>query len=120
MSPHPIVHIEFSAKDLEKAARFYADLFGWQVEQLPEMSYATFQPEAGPGGGFSRVSEQNRAGTTVVYIQTDDIEATLTKAESLGGKTLVPKDEVPGMGWFALFSDPSGNMVGLWTPRAGQ
>lgn len=119
MPSHPIVHIEFSAKDLEKAARFYAELFGWQVEQVPEMSYTTFRSEEGPGGGFNQVSEQYPAGTTVVYVLTDNIEATLAKAESLGGKTLRPKDEVPGMGWFALFSDPSGNMVGLWTPKAG-
>jgi hypothetical protein len=50
----------------------------------------------------------------VVYIGTDDIEASLAKVEKLGGKTVTPKSEIPGMGWFALFTDPSGNLVGLF------
>jgi hypothetical protein len=48
----------------------------------------------------------------------DDIEATLAKASTLGGKTVVPKQEVPGMGWFAWFQDPEGNCIGLWKTMA--
>ena len=38
-----------------------------------------------------------------------------TRAESLGAKTLMPKTSIPGIGWFALFADPTGNQVGLYT-----
>ena len=115
MSKHPIVHVEFSTHDRETTGKFYADLFGWKIEQMPEMSYATFEAEGGPGGGFNPVTEENPAGTVVVYVGTDDIDASLAKAESLGGKTLVPKSEIPNYGWFALFQDPTGNLVGLYT-----
>ena len=115
MSPHPIVHIEFSAKDREAAALFYQELFGWQVQQMPEANYATFNPGEGPGGGFSPVGENNPAGTVMVYIDTDDIEASLAKAESLGATTVYPKTEIPNTGWFAFFKDPTGNIVGLYT-----
>jgi predicted enzyme related to lactoylglutathione lyase len=36
-------------------------------------------------------------------------------AEALGGKILTPRSEIPGMGWYGLFSDPTGNLVGLFT-----
>jgi hypothetical protein len=53
----------------------------------------------------------------LVYVQTDDIEATLAKVESLGGRVLVPKTEIPTVGWFGVFSDPTGNKVGLYSGK---
>ena len=50
---------------------------------------------------------------------TDDIDASLAKAESLGGKTVIPKTEIPGVGWFGFFSDPTGNVVSLYTSKEG-
>ena len=120
MSNRPIVHVEISAKDLEKAGKFYSEIFGWKVEQIPEMNYATFEAEGGPGGGFNPVNDGNPAGTVIVYVGTDDIDADLAKAESLGGKTIVPKTVIPQMGWFGIFEDPSGNRLGLYTPMTDQ
>jgi predicted enzyme related to lactoylglutathione lyase len=58
---------------------------------------------------------------TIFYVQVDSIEDSLAKAESLGGKTLVAKIDIP-TGSFAWFADPDGNTVGLWkpSPPAGQ
>ena len=121
MAEHPIVHIEFSAQDLEAAGRFYSELFGWKIQPAPEMNYALFEAPPGPGGGFPKVDgEMIKAGDVLVYIGTDDIDATLAKAESLGGKTLVPKMEIPNIGWWAAFADPTGNRVGLFTGMGGQ
>lgn len=119
MPDHPIVHIEFSASDLNAAAKFYGDLFGWKTEQLPEMNYATFEAPPGPGGGLAPVDgKMYNAGDVVVYVDTDDIEATLAKVVSLGGLTLQSKTEIPGFGWFGLFRDPTGNRIGLYTAQA--
>jgi predicted enzyme related to lactoylglutathione lyase len=115
MSDHPIVHIEISAKDREDAAKFYSDLFGWKVKQQPEFNYATFEAGSGPGGGFNPVTDENPAGTVLVYVGSQDIEADLAKAEKLGAKTIVPKTEIPLTGWFAIFEDPTGNRLGLYT-----
>lgn len=120
MSTYNIVHVELSTLDREASAKFYRDLFGWKTQQMPEMNYATFETKAGLGGGFSPVQEGNLAGTVIVYIDTDDIDATLAKATTLGGKTLTAKTEIPGVGWFGLFADPSGNMVGLLTASTPQ
>ena len=115
MSNHPFVHIEFPAKDLGEAAKFYSEIFGWKTQHMPEMNYASFETGSPPGGGFNPLSEQTKAGDVRVYIGTDDIEATLAKIESLGGKIAMPKTEIPMVGWFALFFDPTGNVVGLFT-----
>ena len=115
MSQHPIVHIEFSASDREAAGRFYSDAFGWQIQQMPEMNYATFEAKGGPGGGFNPVNEQNPAGSILVYIDSNDIETDLKKIESLGGSTIIPKTEIPQVGWFAIFADLTGNQLGLYT-----
>jgi predicted enzyme related to lactoylglutathione lyase len=115
MAKHPIVHIEISAKDRVAAAQFYSELFGWKVEQIPDMNYATFEAEGGPGGGFNPVTDENPAGTVTVYIDTEDIEGDLARVEKFGGKTVVPKMEIPGIGWFAMFKDPTGNVLALYT-----
>ena len=66
------------------------------------------------------VSETYAAGTVSVYVHTDDINATLAKAEALGGKIIVPRSEIPGVAWFAFFADPTGNQVGLLEPLSNQ
>lgn len=116
MSEHHIVHIEFSAEDREAAGKFYRELFGWEIVQIPEKNYATFDSGDNVSGGLNPVTDTNPAGTVLVNISTDDIAASLAKAESLGGKIVVPKSEIPDIGWFGIFSDPTGNVVGLFTP----
>ena len=115
MAKHSIVHIELSAADPKAAGKFYKDLFGWKIEADEKLQYVQFTPDAAPGGGFNQVGENAQAGDVLVYVSTDDIEASLAKAEKLGGKSLMPKTEIPGIGWFAIFSDPTGNKVGLYT-----
>ena len=117
MAEHPIVHIEIPASNIQAAGKFYADLFGWKTEDIPEMSYVTFQAPPGPGGGFTPVEGPMgvKAGEVLIYVGTDDIEASLARAESLGGKTVVPKSEIPQVGYFAVLSDPTGNRIGLYS-----
>lgn len=116
MSDHPIVHVEIPAKDPVKAAQFYKTLFDWGVEEQQSMDYVTFNGGEGTRGGFPRIDgEMYKPGDITLYIDTNDIEGTLKRIESAGGKTVMPKSEIPGMGWFALFVDPSGNRIGLFT-----
>lgn len=118
MSDHPIAHIEFSANDPEETGKFYNELFDWKLESMPQMDYVTFETEPGRGGGFPRVDNETiKPGDVIVYVQTDDIQASLAKVEMLGGKTLQPKTEIPEIGWFAFFTDPTGNRVALFTPK---
>lgn len=110
-----IVHVELPATDRAAAGQFYSELFGWQINEHPEMNYTTFQADGGPGGGFVSACEQVKAGDVRVYVATDDIDGTLADVERLGGKTLMPKMPIPNVGAIAIFADPTGNAVGLFT-----
>lgn len=118
MSNHPIIHIELSAVDRHKAGEFYENVFGWKVQDIPEMSYATFSTgdEGEVGGGFAPIDENTPAGTVTIYISTPDIIASMAAVEVHGGKILIPKTEIPTVGWFALFSDPTGNKLAILQP----
>ena len=116
MSKRNIVHVEIPAANVEGAGKFYQALFGWKISPMAEMNYTMW--EAGNGdeyGGFPQVSEENPAGQVLVYIASDDIEADLKKVESLGGKILHQKTEIPGMGWYGVFQDPTGNVLAVYT-----
>ncbi len=120
MANHSIAHVEFSAQNAQAAGEFYAEVFGWQIEPIPEMNYVMFNA-GDTGGGFPQTDgDMFKPGDVVVYVNTDDIDASLAKIETAGGKTLVSKSEIPGMGWFAMFSDPTGNRVGLYTAMGEQ
>jgi predicted enzyme related to lactoylglutathione lyase len=115
MSAHPIVHIELSAKDAKSAAKFYATVFEWKVEAFQGGDYLTFEAKPGPGGGFNIIDNDHKAGEIIPYIQVEDIDAMLAKVGANGGTTLQGKTPIPGEGHFALFEDPSGNRLGLFS-----
>lgn len=122
MSNHSVVHMDIPANDPATASKFYADLFDWNIQVDQAFDYHMFQAEPGPGGGFVKVGENPpyKPGEVLIYVSSDDIDATLAKAESLGGKTLLPKTEIPHTGWFAFFADPTGNRIGLFTGMGQQ
>jgi len=114
MCPHPFVHIELSSLDREASGKFYHELFGWEVTQLPDMNYATFATaEGSPGGGFNPITPDAPSGTILPYVYTEDIKASLEKVVKLGGQVLTQPAPIKGVGLFALFKDPSGNKLAL-------
>lgn len=115
MSKRNVVHVEIPAVHVESAGKFYESLFGWKIQSMPEINYTGWEAGDGSGGGFPEVSETNPAGQVLVYIASDDIEVDLKNVERLGGKIIHPKTEIPQTGWFAIFMDPTGNMLGLYT-----
>jgi predicted enzyme related to lactoylglutathione lyase len=114
---HCVTHIEFSARDLDEAIKFYTDVFDWKITRYPEMNYATFEAEGGSGGGFNPVSEDYPAGRVLVYINTLDLSETLEKIKKAGGVVLMERFDIPGVGKMATFTDPSGNFVALLQPN---
>ncbi|NCF64991.1 MAG: hypothetical protein GWP61_03395 [Chloroflexi bacterium] len=114
---HPIVHIELSANNHKDSAKFYSDVFGWEMTDFSEMDYTVFSSGEGkPGGGFSNVQEGNPAGTTVIYIHTDNIEGSVAKIDANGGTMLGEAMDIPGVGTMFHFADPVGNRMSLLKP----
>ncbi len=117
-----VVHFEIPFDDAERAHAFYREIFGWQLNAVPGMSYTLAstgptgdQGASEPGyinGGLLR--RQNPNDTPIVVIDVDDIDATLTRIEEHGGQTLLGRQAVGEMGWAAYFKDVEGNAMGLW------
>jgi predicted enzyme related to lactoylglutathione lyase len=115
MTSHLVTHLEIAASDPNAAAEFYKEVFGWKIEVDENMNYVQFMAEEGGiGGAFTEVSENNPAGTVLAYVTIDDIEVSLGKIEANGGKTIMPKTEIPGIGYFAVFADATGGTLGLY------
>ncbi len=121
-----VVHFEVPYDDAERAKKFYAEAFGWVVDEIPELSYSIVSTgPAGEGGmptdvGYIGGGMLQRGGPVdhpVITIEVDDLDASLEKLESLGGETVVGRQEVGEMGWAAYFKDVEGNLMGLWQTR---
>ncbi|HEX9743813.1 MAG TPA: VOC family protein [bacterium] len=112
--PNPVVHFEFAVSDFEKGKSFYGDLFGWEIKDSPEMPYGLISTGDGPGGGIYAAMKHMKPFITF-YVNVDDIDASLKKAEDLGGKILVEKKKISDEhGYMGMFADLDGNAVGLW------
>ena len=117
MAKRNIVHIEIPAVDVEKAGSFYHNLFGWELQPIPEMNYTMWDAGFGSQGGFNPVDDEFKPGDVLIYVASEDIEADLKNAEKLGGKIVRQKPEIPQTGWYGIFKDPTGNMIGLYTSQ---
>jgi len=107
----PVVHFEIGCRDSAKTQEFYTKLFDWTV--TPMGPAAMIASEAsGIGGHISSLGHEPHH-YTMFYVDVEDVAGYLKKAETLGGKTLVPPVEIPS-GTFAWMQDPEGNVVGLW------
>jgi len=110
-------HIEINTRDLDRARRFYESVFDWKIHYEPvageEVPYGLIDTGTPPGGGLFQVPLERPLGVTV-YVGVSNIEESLSKIEAAGGRTMMARMEVPGEGWFAIFSDLDGNVLGLW------
>ena len=102
----------------EKLQGFYRDLFDWHIDANNPMDYGFVDTHAGGinGGIGGTNGGPNRV---TFYAEVADPQAALDKAESLGGKTVMPVTEIPGIVTLALFSDPEGNVVGVVKAQLG-
>ena len=108
-----VVHFEVIGKDGKKLQAFYSGLFGWKIDANNPMSYGMVDAnEAGMGGGIA-AGQDGGAGHVTIYVEVPDLAAHLKKAESLGGKTIMPPMAVPGGPEIAMFADPEGHVIGL-------
>ena len=108
-----VVHFEIIGKDGKKLQDFYAKLFDWKIDANNPMNYGMVPPEdSGLGGGIAAGQDMG-PGHVTVYVEVDDLQAYLKKAEGLGGKTIMPPTAVPGGPEIAMFADPEGHVIGL-------
>ena len=114
--PHPVIWFEVIGQDADKLKGFYRDLFDWEIEEGPQ-GYGMAMPEGRDGlmGGIGS-DPSGGPGHVTFYAQADDLQAALDKAESLGGRTVMPPMSPMEGTTIALFADPEGHVVGLVKP----
>jgi predicted enzyme related to lactoylglutathione lyase len=101
-------------------AAFYERVFGWQIEHVPELSYR-FVRTGGPGGidgGIMQPKEGPWPGSLALYVDVENLESSARAIVEAGGRTIVERTEVAGMGAYALFSDPDDRVFGIWQRTA--
>jgi predicted enzyme related to lactoylglutathione lyase len=118
-----LVHFEIPFDDGARARAFYAETFGWQLMEMPEMDYTMVMtgpsdPETGPtepgfiNGGMFQRTEPFKGPNIVIDVA--DIDETLKTVEKAGGKILQERQPVGEMGFAAYFHDSESNVIGLW------
>jgi len=119
--------VEIRTRDTEKSAKFYENLFGWKIiERLTAdgSDYWIFDT-----GGVPRIHTLQKGGIwlrskgespgIVIHILVSDIDSILNKVMKLGGKIATPKTQ-QGPAFRACFTDPDGNLFGLWEERVDE
>jgi predicted enzyme related to lactoylglutathione lyase len=115
----PVVHFEVIGKDGDKLRDYYGELFGWQFDTDNPMDYGIVTRDGnvnaegvGIGGGVAK-GPDGYDGHVTFYVEVDDIEAALAKAESLGGARIFGPDAVMEGLVLGQFIDPEGHVIGL-------
>lgn len=115
-----VSHFEIPAQDLDRAARFYREVFGWTVEPLPwehpyfKVRCAAEGSKEGIDGGLVPASEGFDRPLLVIHVSGASPEVWTGRIVEHGGRIERQPAPVGDFGWFARFFDPEGNLLGLW------
>ena len=115
-----VIHFEIPVNDPDRAIKFYTNVFGWKIEKWPgPMEYwlVNSGDAKAPGinGGIMKRGNVQTTNTLGVDSLDDSVKA-VTKA---GGKLVMPKTPIPGVGYFAYCEDPEGNLFGVMQADPG-
>jgi uncharacterized protein len=114
-------HFAIHADDLERARKFYGGVFGWAFQGLgggPITDFCQIKDPAGnllsPLGAVQ--SRKFNSAPQPVYgfectIAVNDVDAAARAVEANGGKIVMQKAAIPGVGWIVKFLDTEGNLV---------
>jgi len=117
-----IVHFEIPADNLARAKKFYSTVFGWKMNEMPEMDYVIVQTVELDENGMPKeqgainggmLKREDPVKSPVVTISVKSIDEAAKTIEKNGGKIIRPKMPVGDMGFAAYFKDTEGNAIGL-------
>ncbi|MEW6035622.1 MAG: VOC family protein [Candidatus Micrarchaeota archaeon] len=127
-----IAYFEIPADDLERARKFYAKVFGWEIvkEKMPGSDMEYHQVMTGEAkiekGPNSEMSQLNSGGMVkrmfpnqpiTSYVQVDSLDNTLALVKKNGGKQIAETLTIPTVGRIAFINDSEGNLLGIWEPE---
>lgn len=117
-----VVHFELPTENMGASKKFYETVFGWHLEKfkgpVDYMLVMTGDPNShGIDGGLGGAANQFKA--TVNTLEVEEIDQLLQTVLANGGEIVVPKDEIPGVGYLAYIREPGGAVLGLLQPFPG-
>ncbi|MFC6079766.1 VOC family protein [Sphaerisporangium aureirubrum] len=112
-----IIHFEITAADVDRAAKFYTEAFGWEPRDSPfagGYKVAATGPGAGVDGAIMTREYQSQA--TIAWLEVDDIDAAMDAVRRAGGRVAGERNTIPGQGHVVYVEDTEGNLLGLKQP----
>ncbi len=116
-----VTWFEIPARDPERARRFYAEIFGWQIRPFPAPNRRWLIRTAGPGASAGALTRREAADQPItLFINVPFLDEYMRKVKECGGEILSDVEEVPDWGCFVTCRDPEGNRFGLWESVQGR
>ena len=116
---HKPIWIDLATQDVEASRKFYAELFGWQIDVNPDPQYGGYGRALLDGkdiAGLSPAQSSDQPTSWSFYVGTDDAEQTAKSVEAAGGKVISAPFDVGDQGRMAVFQDPVGAFISVWQP----
>jgi len=123
-----LVHFEIHVSDMDRAKKFYGEVFGWTFQDWTEYAGMPYfgaitgdSSEMGINGAImKRMGPAPQPGQPMngfaCTMGVEDFDKTADKILSLGGQVALPKHALPGMAWQGYFLDTEGNVIGVHQP----
>ena len=120
MTHGKFVWYELMTTDMKAAEEFYKDVVGWTSEDSgnKEMHYTLFLADGTRVAGLMTMPDgalkMNVPPAWLGYIAVDDVDASAKKLAELGGTVHHEPEDIPGIGRFAIVTDPHGATFALF------
>ncbi|HET7455615.1 MAG TPA: VOC family protein [Solirubrobacterales bacterium] len=112
--------VDLATPDLEAAERFYGELFGWEIPELPNSAemggYRRAKKNGRDVAGAMPLMQEGQPPAWSTYVSVDDIEALGRAVQENGGTMIAAPMKVSNYGRLAIFTDPEGAFFGMWEP----
>lgn len=110
-----VVHFEINVDEPDRAVRFYTEVFGWTIEKWNGASdywmISTGRNEPGIDGALMR--RMTPTTSTINTISVPSVDDYVNKIEEHGGRVVMPKTAIHGVGYVAYCQDSEGNTFGI-------
>jgi predicted enzyme related to lactoylglutathione lyase len=111
-----VIHFEIPAAEPDRAAAFYGQVFGWKFDKWPgptEYWMVTTGTEGSPGINGGMMKKPGGITSTTNTIGVLSVDRAVNAAVEAGGRNIMPKTPIPGVGYFAYCEDTEGNLFGV-------
>jgi len=114
--------VDLATPDIEAAARFYGELLGWEVPELPNSAemggYRRAKHNGADVAGVMPLMQEGQPPAWSTYVSVADADATAAAVTANGGTQIAEPMDVGDLGRMAVFTDPEGAFFGVWQPAA--